>query len=328
MCPVKLLLLALIATRFLIFSHVMDGNSPVNRLLEIFSTCSGRSDTDGFNSCRSPLRRLKLTSRTTMLPEDISSAGRPPDRELYDRLRRDKLVSSPSDGAICPSRPLEVRRTSMTAPSSLQVMPSHTQQFVPFCHDMAMPPSCDSSARNWRRELFSCSMQAMAEVATMRSSSNNAAVARPEYGIASLLLHGECGVICMNSLIPAICIVEVPVFPIGSSKTFGGTLSDFSIGISTKADGISPERLLFEMSIWNKKFRLLIQSAKDGALAQNEVGICPVNLLLLALSTTRLFILSHVVDGKFPVNKLLEMFNTCSGRSGVEDGSSLSPPVK
>uniref|UniRef100_A0A0D3F0W8 Protein kinase domain-containing protein n=1 Tax=Oryza barthii TaxID=65489 RepID=A0A0D3F0W8_9ORYZ len=162
---------------------------------------------------RSPLRRLKLTSRTTMLPEDISSAGKPPDRELYDRLRRDKLVSSPSDGAICPSRPLEVRRTSMTAPSSLQVMPSHTQQFVPFCHDMAMPPSCDSSARNRRRELFSCSTQAMAEVATMRSSSNNAAVARPEYGIASLLLHGECGVICMNSLIPAICIVEVPVFP-------------------------------------------------------------------------------------------------------------------
>uniref|UniRef100_A0A0D9YMH4 Uncharacterized protein n=1 Tax=Oryza glumipatula TaxID=40148 RepID=A0A0D9YMH4_9ORYZ len=185
MCPVKLLLLALIATRFLIFSHVMDVNSPVNRLLEIFSTCSGRSDTDGFNSCRSPLRRLKLTSRTTMLPEDISSAGRPPDRELYDRLRRDKLV-----------------------------MPSHTQQFVPFCHDMAMPPSCDSSARNRRRELFSCSTQAMVEVATMRSSSSNAAVARPEYGIASLLLHGECGVICMNSLIPAICIVEVPVFPL------------------------------------------------------------------------------------------------------------------
>uniref|UniRef100_A0A0D9YMI1 Uncharacterized protein n=1 Tax=Oryza glumipatula TaxID=40148 RepID=A0A0D9YMI1_9ORYZ len=123
---------------------------------------------------RSPLRRLKLTSRTTMLPEDISSAGRPPDRELYDRLRRDKLV-----------------------------MPSHTQQFVPFCHDMAMPPSCDSSARNRRRELFSCSTQAMVEVATMRSSSSNAAVARPEYGIASLLLHGECGVICMNSLIPA-----------------------------------------------------------------------------------------------------------------------------
>uniref|UniRef100_A0A0D9YMI5 Uncharacterized protein n=1 Tax=Oryza glumipatula TaxID=40148 RepID=A0A0D9YMI5_9ORYZ len=69
-------------------------------------------------------------------------------------------------------------------------------------------------------------------------------------------------------------------------------------------------------------------TAKDGALAQNEVGICPVNPLSLALSTTRLFILSHVVDGKFPVNKLLEMFNTCSGRSGVEDGSSLSPPVK
>uniref|UniRef100_A0A0E0CFT8 Uncharacterized protein n=1 Tax=Oryza meridionalis TaxID=40149 RepID=A0A0E0CFT8_9ORYZ len=110
----------------------------------------------------------------TMLPEDINSAGRPPDRELYDRLRRDKLV-----------------------------MPSHTQQSVPFCHNMAMPPSCDSSAMNRRRELFSCSTQAMAEVATMRSSSNNAAVARPEEGIASLLLHGECCAICMISLIGA-----------------------------------------------------------------------------------------------------------------------------
>uniref|UniRef100_A0A0E0NA19 Protein kinase domain-containing protein n=1 Tax=Oryza rufipogon TaxID=4529 RepID=A0A0E0NA19_ORYRU len=90
---------------------------------------------------RSPLRRLKLTSRTTMLPEDINSAGRLPDRELYDRLRRDRLVSSPSDGDAFPQ-----------------------QQSMPFCHDMAMPPSCDSSAMNRRRELFSCSTQAMAEL--------------------------------------------------------------------------------------------------------------------------------------------------------------------
>uniref|UniRef100_A0A0D9VCD0 Uncharacterized protein n=1 Tax=Leersia perrieri TaxID=77586 RepID=A0A0D9VCD0_9ORYZ len=64
------------------------------------STCKGLSDTDGSNSFRSPSMRLKLTSRTTMLSEDISSAGRPPERELYDRLRRDKAVSSPSNGEI------------------------------------------------------------------------------------------------------------------------------------------------------------------------------------------------------------------------------------
>uniref|UniRef100_J3L9P7 Secreted protein n=1 Tax=Oryza brachyantha TaxID=4533 RepID=J3L9P7_ORYBR len=139
MCPVKLLLLALIATRFLIFSHV-DGNFPVNLLLEIFSTFNGLSDTDEFSSCRCPLRRLKLTSRTTILPEDISSSGKAPESELYDRLRRDKLVT-----------------------------PSHAQQSVPFRQDMEMPSSCDSPARNWRRERFSCSRHAMVEVA-MESS--------------------------------------------------------------------------------------------------------------------------------------------------------------
>uniref|UniRef100_A0A0E0G1C5 Uncharacterized protein n=2 Tax=Oryza TaxID=4527 RepID=A0A0E0G1C5_ORYNI len=72
----------------------------------------------------------------------------------------------------------------------------------------------------------------------------------------------------------------------------------------------------------------LSSKANDGALAQNEVGIFPVKLLLLALSATRLFITSHVVDGKFPVNKLLEMFSTCRGRSWVEDGRSLKSPVR
>ncbi|KAM3240145.1 hypothetical protein ACQJBY_053688 [Aegilops geniculata] len=67
---------------------------------------------------------------------------------------------------------------------------------------------------------------------------------------------------------------------------------------------------------------------KDGALRQSVVGSCPVKLLVLALSTTRLFITSHVVDGNLPVNKLLEIFSTCRGRAGVEDGSSLRAPVR
>uniref|UniRef100_A0A0D9VCD1 Uncharacterized protein n=1 Tax=Leersia perrieri TaxID=77586 RepID=A0A0D9VCD1_9ORYZ len=59
---------------------------------------------------------------------------------------------------------------------------------------MAMPPSCDSPARNRRRELISCWMQAMLEVAMENSSTttNNAPAARPAKGITGLLLHGEC----------------------------------------------------------------------------------------------------------------------------------------
>uniref|UniRef100_A0A0E0CFT0 Uncharacterized protein n=1 Tax=Oryza meridionalis TaxID=40149 RepID=A0A0E0CFT0_9ORYZ len=138
-----------------------------------------------------------------MLPEDISSAGRLPESELYDKLRRDKLVSSPSDGEIFPSRPLEARETSITAPSSLQVMPTHAQQFATFRHDMARPLSCDSPARNRRRELFSCSRHAMVETAmgSSNSSSHNEAAARPGKGITTLLLHAEWGAIFMVSLI-------------------------------------------------------------------------------------------------------------------------------
>uniref|UniRef100_A0A0E0G1E0 Uncharacterized protein n=1 Tax=Oryza nivara TaxID=4536 RepID=A0A0E0G1E0_ORYNI len=147
------------------------GNAPVNWLLEIFSTCSGWLDTDEFSSCRLPLRWLKLTSRTTMLPEDISSAGRPPVSELYDRLRCDKLV-----------------------------MPSHAQQSMPFRHDMAMPLSCPSPARNRRRELFSCSRHAVVETAmgSSNSSRHNEEAARPEKGITTLLLHAEWGAIFMS----------------------------------------------------------------------------------------------------------------------------------
>uniref|UniRef100_A0A0E0JVP6 Uncharacterized protein n=1 Tax=Oryza punctata TaxID=4537 RepID=A0A0E0JVP6_ORYPU len=174
---------------------------------EVNNSKGWRADAE---SGRSPLRWLKLISRTTMLPEDISSAGRPPESELYDKLRRDKLVSSRSDGEIFPSRPLEAREISMTTPSSLQVMPSHAQQFTTFCHDMAMPLSCDSPARNRRRVLFSCSTHAMVETAmgSSNSSSNNEEAARPEKGITSLLLHAEWGAIFMVSLITAVFGVE------------------------------------------------------------------------------------------------------------------------
>jgi hypothetical protein len=45
--PWKLLLLALMAIRFLVFSHIVDGNAPVNKLLEMLSVCSGCSVIEG-----------------------------------------------------------------------------------------------------------------------------------------------------------------------------------------------------------------------------------------------------------------------------------------
>jgi hypothetical protein len=158
--PLKLLLLALRATRLLVFSHVVDGKDPVKKLLEMFSTCRGRGrrEIDGGSSRRLPPRRLKLTSRRTMLPEDMTSNGRPPLRELPDKLRRSMRLRLPRDGEMRPSRPLDARETSATSPSALQVMPSHVQQSVPFRHDAARPPpSRESPARNWSRELSSCS---------------------------------------------------------------------------------------------------------------------------------------------------------------------------
>jgi hypothetical protein len=106
----------LIAARFLVFSQIVDGNSPLNWLLEMFSTRNDRSGIDGRDSCRIPLRRLKLTSRIVIVPEDISSDGRLPESELYDRLRRNKPLKLPRDGEMLPSNLLEAKVTSITTP--------------------------------------------------------------------------------------------------------------------------------------------------------------------------------------------------------------------
>jgi hypothetical protein len=74
--------------------------------------------------------------------------------------------------------------------------------------------------------------------------------------------------------------------------------------------------------------KLRSNTEKYGAQTHGVVGICPVKLLVLTLRTARLFITSHVVDGNLPVSKLLEMFSTCRWCAGVEDGSSLRPPVR
>uniref|UniRef100_A0A8R7USS7 Uncharacterized protein n=1 Tax=Triticum urartu TaxID=4572 RepID=A0A8R7USS7_TRIUA len=96
------------------------------------------------NSGSGPLSWLKLTSRTMMLPEDMSSGGRTPEKELYERLTRCRLV-----------------------------MPSHSQQSVPLSrHNVARPPSCDSPARKPRRLRFSCSVHAVAGEAKMRSTNS------------------------------------------------------------------------------------------------------------------------------------------------------------
>lgn len=178
----KLLLLVFSVTRLFITSHVVeDGNRPVNKLLEMFSTCRGWAGVEDGSSCISPVRRLKLTSRTMMLSDDSNSNGRPPDSELWDRLRRSRLARLPSARDTGPSRPFEARETSVTIPSLLQVIPSHAQHSVSFLfHDDARPPFRDSPARNCRREPFSCSVQELAIKAM--ESSRSSTRARPWKG--------------------------------------------------------------------------------------------------------------------------------------------------
>ena len=104
-CPVKLLVLALSETRLFITSHIVDGNLPVNKLLEMFSTCRGRGGVEDGSSLRPPVRRLKLTSITRMLLDDTNFNGKPPDSELRDRLRCKRPVRLPRNGEMNPSRP-------------------------------------------------------------------------------------------------------------------------------------------------------------------------------------------------------------------------------
>uniref|UniRef100_A0ACD5Z6L4 Uncharacterized protein n=1 Tax=Avena sativa TaxID=4498 RepID=A0ACD5Z6L4_AVESA len=87
---------------------------------------------------------------------------------------------------MCPSSLLPASEMATTVPPMLlQVMPSHLQQFVPFCQDAARPPSSDSLARNWRREVCSCSVQEVVGEAKEEISSTRA---RPWMGIENLLL--------------------------------------------------------------------------------------------------------------------------------------------
>jgi hypothetical protein len=101
-----------------ITSHIVDGNCPVNKLVEMFNTCRGRLGIDDGSSCTSPLRRLKLTSRTVMLLDDISSDGRPPDSKLWDRLRCSRPLSMPKDAEIWPFKGLGCHRDICDCPIS------------------------------------------------------------------------------------------------------------------------------------------------------------------------------------------------------------------
>ncbi|XBH61686.1 hypothetical protein VPH35_116081 [Triticum aestivum] len=185
-CPVKLLFLALSATRLFITSHV-DGNLPVNKLLETFTTCRGRAGVEDGSSLSPPVRRLKLTSRTMMLLDDTNSSGKPPDSELHDRLRRNKPVRFPRNCEMDPSIPREANKTSLTVLLGLQVIPSQVQQSVSFRQDAARPPSCENPARSWRRELFSCSVQEL--VGGTRDISSTRA--NPRKGKGNMILFGQ-----------------------------------------------------------------------------------------------------------------------------------------
>uniref|UniRef100_A0A0A9C134 Uncharacterized protein n=1 Tax=Arundo donax TaxID=35708 RepID=A0A0A9C134_ARUDO len=191
--PVKLLLLALRATRFFITSSVVDGSCPVKKLLEIFSTLRGRPEFEDCRSSREPDRRLKLTSRAMMLLENTNSIGRLPASELWDRLRRSNPVRLLRDGGMLPLRPLEASMTSVTTPSLLQLIPSHWQQSVLFTHDTLRPPlpSGESPSRKSMREILSCSMQELMREAKESRRTQARTMKGTGNLVVLLLLHGK-----------------------------------------------------------------------------------------------------------------------------------------
>uniref|UniRef100_A0A0D9YMF3 Uncharacterized protein n=1 Tax=Oryza glumipatula TaxID=40148 RepID=A0A0D9YMF3_9ORYZ len=137
-----------------------------------------------------------------MLLDDTNSSGKPPDSELWDKLRRIKPIRLPREGEMIPSSPLEARNTSLTVLFGLQVIPSHAQQSVPFFHDMPRPPSFESQARNWIRELLSFSVQELVREAKKSSSAR----ARPKEVMGNLLLS----VPMMSRQETTSCIISSP----------------------------------------------------------------------------------------------------------------------
>ncbi|WVZ77893.1 LOW QUALITY PROTEIN: hypothetical protein U9M48_025694 [Paspalum notatum var. saurae] len=160
-CPIKLLLLMLSATRFFITSHMLDGNCPVKKLLEIFSTCRGHTGVS-----------------TKLIEADIKD-GDASGQHQFQWLR-------------------DAKDTSVTVLFALQATPSHLQQSVPFFHVTVRLLSCESPARNWRRELLSCSVQ---ELVVEAKKSRTAA--RPSEIVGNLLLFFMCENLSGSMLAPA-----------------------------------------------------------------------------------------------------------------------------
>lgn len=134
--PLKLVLLALPATRLFITSHVVDGNCLVNKLLKMFSIAKAT--------------KHRTMSRGRGWGAAVQGGSQQTDRETH---------------TLRPARSILV-----TVLFGKQVIPSHLQKsMLPF-HEVARPPSCDSPTRNWRRELFSSFVHELVGLANEISS--------------------------------------------------------------------------------------------------------------------------------------------------------------
>ncbi|OEL16811.1 hypothetical protein BAE44_0022169 [Dichanthelium oligosanthes] len=114
----------------------------------------------------------------------------------------------PKDGEISPSRPLDARETSVTYPFALQVMPSHVQQSVPFFHDAARPPSCESPARNRSRELRSCSVHELdRESSSMMAKLNEGMARLLPWFLAILRLRDQLATSVLGRYLESFCLL-------------------------------------------------------------------------------------------------------------------------
>ena len=137
----------------------MDGKSPKKKLLETLSTCRGwyaSDDGEGQYSCSSPLRRLKLTSRTRTLADDISSSGRPCAGERSScttgrGTAARRPVRLPRDAEMLPSGPLDGSRSLVTdtVPVMMCVVFDETEKRKQEAYSLLDLLDCHVSTLKW-----------------------------------------------------------------------------------------------------------------------------------------------------------------------------------
>ncbi|WVZ77873.1 LOW QUALITY PROTEIN: hypothetical protein U9M48_025676 [Paspalum notatum var. saurae] len=169
--------------------HVVDVNCPENKLLEMLSTCRGH------------WAEVSTELVEADVEDDHAAGGHQFQWQatIQRIVGQVKMLQAGEVAKRWCDAPFETSRWQRDLNDCLvPVTPSHWQQSVPSsCHDLARLESCESPARNCRRDVFSCSEQELAGMANGISSRR--AMARTGTGNLLLYLKYEKWSDCMAS---------------------------------------------------------------------------------------------------------------------------------